>query len=91
MAGAILSYRSILRLGVSGVGGAPNNGATIGKVIGSFVDEETGRRMLNVERSPEDIEYEHQIFLDQLAGYIGASLAILGTIICGYGDLLGKI
>jgi hypothetical protein len=91
LAGAILSYRSILRMGVSGVGGAPNNGVSIGKVVGSFEDPENGRNMIEVERSQEDIAYERQILIDQIAGYLGAVLAIVGTVICGYGDLLAKI
>lgn len=91
LAGAILSYRSILRLGVRGVGGAPNSGATIGKVLGVHVDKETGRQMVKLERSQEDVEYERQIALDQFAGYFGAILTVLGTVICGYGDLLAKI
>ncbi len=89
--GAILSYRSVVRLGVKGVGGAPTGGR-ISKVKDLYVDvDDDGRRMVQVEYSPEDIEYDRQVFMDKLAGYIGAIFAILGTIIWGYGDLLAKI
>jgi hypothetical protein len=87
--GAILSYRSIFRLGVKGVGGTPT-GARISKVKGSYTDE-NGRQIVQVEHSPEDIEYDRQVFMDKLAGYIGAIFAIFGTIIWGYGDLVAKI
>lgn len=63
----------------------------IAKVLGSYEDEETGLRMLKVERSSEDVEYERQIVIDKIAGYLGASLVIIGTVIASYGDLLAKI
>lgn len=47
--------------------------------------------MLKVERSSEDVEYERQIVIDKIAGYLGASLVIIGTVIASYGDLLAKI
>lgn len=87
--GVILSYRSIFRLGVKGVGGAPT-GARIAKIKGSYTDDNV-RQMVQVEHSHEDIEYDRQVFMDKLAGYIGALFAIFGTVIWGYGDLLGKI
>jgi len=89
MIGAILSFRSIVRLGKKGAGGAPSRGATIAKIKGSFLKD--GRRMVQIEQNPDDLEYDNQVGLDKLAGYIGAIYAILGTIIWGYGDLLGKI
>ncbi|HCE1484113.1 TPA: hypothetical protein NJ323_001122 [Vibrio parahaemolyticus] len=86
LAGAILSYRSIFRLGINGVGGASDNGVSIGKVAGYSEDG----KML-IQHSEEHIRYYEQILLDKFCGYIGAILAILGTVVCGYGDLLGRI
>lgn len=88
--GAILSYRSIFRLGVRGVGGAPSATGRIGKLKNSYIDE-NGLQKAQVEFSPEDTEYDRQVELDKLAGFIGATYIVFGTIIWGYGDLLGKI
>ncbi len=88
MVGAILGYRSVIRLGKRGVGGAPDGGR-IGKVKESYIKD--GRQMVKVEYSPEQIAYDRQLNLDKFAGYVGAIYAILGTIIWGYGDLLGRI
>lgn len=41
-------------------------------------DDETMRRLI------EDAK-------DKLAGYVGAILIVIGTIICGYGDFAGRI
>lgn len=90
LAGAILSYRAMLKLGVGGVGGLQSSTFTIGTLKGSRISDD-GRRMLSIERSQEDIEYELQVALDKLAGYLGAILAVMGMAICGYGDLLGKL
>ena len=86
LAGAILSYRSIFRLGISGVGGAPDNGATIATVAGYSDDGK-----ILVKYSQEYLDSQHQILWDKWCGYIGAILAIWGTVICGYGDLLARI
>ncbi|MFW1558834.1 hypothetical protein ABMX85_20145 [Vibrio vulnificus] len=86
LAGAILSYRSIFRLGISGVGGAPDNVATIATVAGYSEDG----KML-IKHSQEYLDSQRQILWDKLCGYLGAILAIVGTVICGYGDLLARI
>lgn len=88
--GALLSYRSVFRLGVRGVGGVPSSVGRIGKVKGSYIDE-NGFQKVKVEISPEDAEYDRQAEMDKIAGFIGATFIILGTIIWGYGDLAGKI
>lgn len=90
LSGAILGYRSIVRLGVSGVGGAPDNGMSIGKLKESYIDE-NGRQIGKVVLSNETIELEFQLLLDKIFGYIGVLLVIAGTIICGYGDLLAIV
>lgn len=86
LAGAILSYRSIFRLGINGVGGAPDSGATIATVTG-YTDD--GKVL--IKHSQEYLDSQRQVMLDKFCGYIGAILAIVGTVICGYGDLLARI
>ncbi|MEZ8241971.1 hypothetical protein AB6C73_26350 [Vibrio splendidus] len=44
-----------------------------------------------VKHSKEYLNDQHQILWDKLYGYLGAILAIVGTVICGYGDLLAQI
>ncbi|HHF2874129.1 TPA: hypothetical protein ACPJ0A_004420 [Vibrio diabolicus] len=61
LAGAILSYRSIFRLGISGVGGAPDNGATIVTVAGYSEDG----KML-IKHSQEYLDSQRQILWDKL-------------------------
>ena len=86
LAGAILAYRSIFRLGVSGVGGAPNNSSTISTVVGCTDDGK-----VRVKHSQEYIDSQNQISKDRLCGYFGAILTMIGTVICGYGDLLALL
>ena len=86
LAGAVLSYRSIFRLGILGVGGAQDSGGTIATVTGYTDDGE-----LLVKHSQEYLDGQQQILWDKLCGYLGSILAIAGTIICGYGDLLARI
>jgi len=43
------------------------------------------------EPTPEEIEVDRQSDLDHKASQIGSILAILGTIIWGYGDLVGRL
>ncbi|WP_032480878.1 hypothetical protein, partial [Vibrio paracholerae] len=85
LAGAVLSYRSIFRLGIKGVGGAPDNSGTIATVTG-YTDD--GK--IIIKHSQEYLDSQRQILWDKLCGYFGAILAIVGTIICGYGDLLAR-
>lgn len=47
--------------------------------------------MINVEHSAEDREYFNQIEIDEIAGYIGAFLVIMGTLVWGYGDLYAAL
>lgn len=87
--GAIMSYRSIVRLGIRGVGGA-SSGSGLARVKRTYIDE-NGFQSAEVEHSPEDVEHMRQKSIDDLAGFAGAVFIIFGTIIWGYGDLLGKI
>lgn len=82
--GAILSYRSILRVGLHGVGGI-NTTLLKGTVINTNAD---GR--LNFRYDAESKKLLKEAFWDKVAGYIGAILLVYGTLIWGYGDLLGR-
>lgn len=82
--GAILSYRSVIRLGVHGVGGV-NPGAVMAKVLST--DCSTGMIRVGFDKATSAMMAE--IEYDKRAGYVGAFLAICGTLIWGYGDLLG--
>ena len=63
---------------------------TKAKVIDSFYDERGGLR-LRVEHSPETKRRWYEESRDATAAVVGLTLAILGTLIWGYGDLLGKL
>lgn len=82
--GAVLSYRSIVRLGIDGVGGAP---VTFAKVTLVSTDG-SGKMKVKYDAETEKRFAQHE--LDKVASYIGAWLMGSGTIIWGYGDLLGK-
>jgi len=82
--GAILSYRSILRVGLHGVGGT-NTTLMRGTVINSNADG-----TINLRSDAESKKLLKEAFWDKVAGYIGAILLVYGTLIWGYGDLLGR-
>ena len=86
--GAVLGFRSIVRLGVKGVGGA-NTNAFIGRVESS--DDTQPIRTLRISLDDETKRYLVQAAMDKLAGYIGAFLIVCGTLIAGYGDLIGRM
>lgn len=86
--GALLSYRSIMRLGSGGVGGT-NTFAVRGKV--TSVDDSGPVQTVSVSLSPETYEYLRQADIDRIAGYLGAMFILLGTAAWGYGDLLGRV
>ena len=86
--GAALSYRSIFRMGVQGVGGA-NTTATRVRIVGS--DDSGPTRMLKVEYDEETLRYLQEAQLDKLAGYFGMPLLLFGTLIWGYGDLTPQL
>lgn len=88
--GALLGYRSIMRLGVKGVGGVNDNGTFIGKIEETY-ESEDGRQMVKFAKDPERETYLFQVALDKVAGFLGAIFAVLGTIIWGYGDLVGRL
>jgi hypothetical protein len=86
--GALMTYRSILRLGVKGVGGADPIFFK-GRVAG--IDNSGGTQKVKVKTDEDTQRLFSQADHDKLAGYVGAIFMIFGTIIWGYGDLAGKI
>ncbi len=88
LAGAVLGFRSIVRLGVNGVGGAS---PTVVKATLVSIDDSGPRQMAKVSYDEETRLMLHQAAIDRIAGYVGAYMMVAGTIIWGYGDLLGSI
>jgi len=86
--GALMTYRSILRLDVKGVGGAD---PTFIKARVADIDNSGGTQKVTVKIDEDTQRLFSQADLDKLAGYVGAIFMIFGTIIWGYGDLAGKI
>lgn len=86
--GAVLGYRSVVRLGIGGVGGAPVLFAK-GTVVS--VDDSGPVQTMKVSYDTETEERFLQHELDKVAGYTGAWLMALGTLVWGYGDLLGRL
>lgn len=88
LTGGVLGYRSIMRMGVDGVGGA-NTAILRGKV--ESVDDSGPVQKVSVSYDEDTRRYLHEATLDSIAGYLGAFLILLGTLIWGYGDLLGRV
>ena len=85
LCGAILTYRSVLRIGLQGVGGAEPHFIR-GTVMGT---QENGN--VNIKFSEESRQLLREAFKDKLAGFIGIFLIIFGTLVWGYGDLIGCV
>jgi hypothetical protein len=88
LAGAVLSYRSIVRLGVDGVGGAYPV-AIKGTAVS--VDSSGPVQMVKVSYDAETLAILRQASIDRVAGYVGAYMMVSGTVIWGYGDLVGQL
>jgi hypothetical protein len=86
LAGAVMGYRSIVRLGVDGVGAAC---PTAVKVKLVSVDDSGPRQSAKIAYDHSTITQYQQAAIDRLAGYVGACLIIVGTVVAGYGDFLG--
>ena len=86
--GAVLSYRSIFRMGVQGVGGV-NVTATRGRVVN--VDDSGPIQMLDVEYDEATLKYLREAQLDKVAGSLGVPLLLFGTVVWGYGDLVPRL
>lgn len=88
LAGALLGYRSVIRLGRHGVGGASMHVA-MGKIVS--IDDSGPIQTAKIKYDEETIERFRQDVLDKVAGYLGAWMIVLGTGIWAYGDLLGQV
>ncbi|UCV28108.1 hypothetical protein [Ferribacterium limneticum] len=88
LAGAVLGYRSIVRLGVHGVGGAS---PTFLKATLVSIDDSGQRQMAKVSYDEETLSTLRQAAVDRNAGYVGAYMMVSGTVIWGYGDLAGAL
>lgn len=86
--GAILGYRSIVRLGKAGVGGA-NMSIVMGKAVASSY--EGGTPLVTVELDEATSKAMLEAENDKRAGYVGAFMIVIGTLIWGYGDLVGRL
>ncbi len=86
LTGAVLTYRSIMRLGVPGVGGVDTTFAR-GKIVSSDDSGQTVSVAFDEETSRSFAEAD----LDRVAGCLGAVFILAGTFIWGYGDLVGRI
>jgi hypothetical protein len=89
LGGAFLTYRSIFRLGINGVGGE-NVTCLTGKIVDAGEDTQD-IPMAKISYDEKSIRCLQQVALDKRAGFCGALLMITGTLLWGYGDLLGKI
>jgi hypothetical protein len=88
LVGAVLGFRSIVRLGKAGVGGA--NPVFLRGTVKS-VDGSGPVQRVRLAYDDETKETLRQSTLDRDAGAIGAILLLLGTVVWGYGDLLGRV
>lgn len=86
LVGAILGYRSIVRLGSDGVGGAA---VSFARVTIVSTNETAAGQKLKVAYSEDTKRQFLEHALDQRAGFLGAGFLVVGTLIWGYGDLLG--
>jgi len=84
--GAVMELRSVLRLGVKGIGGA-NTSMLRGKL--EEVDDSGSVQKINCKYDDATTEYLYQAKLDEISGFCGALFLVCGTIIWGYGDLAG--
>jgi hypothetical protein len=74
MAGVILSFRPIMRMGLK-------------DWLISLATADGG----HFAPTPEEIETDHQAHLDGRAVQLGIIMAIIGTFIWAYGDLIGGL
>jgi len=86
LCGAILGVRSYIRLGLRGFGGATPIVQT-GIVIGGKDND----GMIPIKLDKESLVAEEEDRKDKISGVIGLIHVIIGTLIWGYGDLLGRV
>lgn len=89
LSGAVLSYRSIVAKGVAGVG-APQ-APTI--MTGNIIDTDDGGDIQKVSFKYDEssLAYERELAVNRVAGFFGALFIVCGTLIWGYGDLVGQL
>jgi len=88
LAGLILGYKGMIKHGVRGVGVLQLPIVT-GTVKG--VNDKTPTQKVKIEYSEQTKNAIYAQAIEKICNYFGAILTIVGTIICGYGDLLAKI
>jgi hypothetical protein len=88
LAGVALAYRGLIRAGRPGL--APRSSVRITAVDHDEVLPD-GTIMAHGKETPESIAAGRQDRQDEDATIAGIVLAILGTLIGGYGDLLGRL
>jgi len=84
--GAVMGYRSVFRRGFKGVGGENTQ-----FMVGTLKSYDNNENTMKVGLSEKDRDALAQDFWDKAAGYIGIILMIYGTLLWGYGDLLGRV
>jgi hypothetical protein len=85
LAGVVLAARGLTRQARSGVG--PSSPFSIADIVGSSMED--GQPMVQVVHSPETLAERREDELDAKAAGRGFVLAVIGTVVWGYGDLVG--
>jgi hypothetical protein len=89
LAAAVLAGRAIVRLGREGA--KPSGGGfEIGTVQDSYYAPD-GRLMVRMKRRPEAIARVQESNRDAAAAALALFMGVVGTLIWGYGDLLGRL
>jgi hypothetical protein len=83
-----MGYRSIVRLGVEGVGGV---NTAILKVKLRSTDDSGPVQKVNVSFDDETTRLLSDAALDRISGYVGVIWMVVGTLVWGYGDLVGRL
>lgn len=88
LAGIIMSGRAIMREGRTGA--SPKSPVDVAKVESTFIGED-GRVMVRARSSEETKARRREEGRDAHAAVVGMIVASVGTLIWGYGDLLGGL
>ena len=83
-----MGIRSFFRIGIQGLGGATPV-AEIGIVKGSRVED--GKLLVDIELTEESLKARREDRMDKRSMLVGIIHIALGTIVWGYGDLLGAL
>ena len=85
LCGAILTYRSVFRLGLQGVGGAEPH------FLKGIITSTRENGTVDFKCDLESQRKLQEAFRDKLGGFIGIFFIVFGTFVWGYGDLIGRI